>query len=120
MKTFLWIFASAFCSYAALAQNGNEPVLITDMLKIKTVGNITTTRDGSRAAFTVTSIDADEASKSDYKYVTQIYAIGTSGTEAPIQLTTSKEGASQPSWSPDGSQLAFVRTVESKPQIFIL
>jgi dipeptidyl aminopeptidase/acylaminoacyl peptidase len=104
----------------AFAQNGNEPVLITDLLKIKTVGNVTTSKDGSRAAFTVTSIEADEVNKSDYKYVSQIYSVSTSGQEAPIQLTTSKEGASQPSWSPDGSQLAFVRNVETKPQIFVL
>ena len=38
----------------------------------------------------------------------------------PRQLTFSKEGASQPAWSPDGKQLAFVRTVDGRPQIFIL
>jgi dipeptidyl aminopeptidase/acylaminoacyl peptidase len=120
MRTFLWSVATLWFSYSAVAQNGSEPVLITDMLKIKTVGNITASRDGSKAAFTVTSIEADENNKSDYKYITQIYTIGTSGTDTPIQLTTTKEGASQPSWSPDGSQLAFVRTVEGKPQIFLL
>jgi Tol biopolymer transport system component len=120
MRTFLWSVATLWFSYSAVAQNGSEPVLITDMLKIKTVGNITTSRDGSKAAFTVTSIEGDENNKSDYKYITQIYTVGSSGNDTPIQLTTTKEGASQPSWSPDGSQLAFVRTVEGKPQIFLL
>jgi len=112
----LWILTVQI----AAAQNGTEPVLLTDMLKIKTVGNITVTRDGSRAAFTVTSIEPDENSKLDYKYVTQIYSIATTGNATPVQLTTAKEGASQPAWSPDGRKLAFVRNVSGKPQIFVL
>lgn len=89
------------------------------MLKIKTVGGITITDDGTRAAFTVTSIEPDEKSKLDYKYVTQIYTVGLDGS-APMQLTYAKEGASQPAWSPDGKQLAFVRVADGKPQIFVL
>ena len=42
-----------------VAQIGTESVALTDMLKIKTIGNITLTKDGSRAAFTVTSIEPD-------------------------------------------------------------
>jgi dipeptidyl aminopeptidase/acylaminoacyl peptidase len=104
----------------SIAQNPTELINVTDMLKIKTVGNITVTRDGSRAAFTVTSIDQDESNKLDYKYLTQIYAVSTTGNTTPTQLTTAKEGASQPTWGPDGKRLAFVRTIDGKPQIFIL
>ena len=104
----------------AIAQNGTEPVMVTDMLKIKTVGNITLTKDGSRAAFTVTSIEPDEKNKLDYKYLTQVYSISISGNSVPRQLTTAKEGATQPAWNPNGKQLAFTRTVGEKSQIFIL
>ena len=38
----------------------------------------------------------------------------------PRQLTFSKEGASQPAWSPDGKQLAFARAGDGKSQIFVL
>jgi dipeptidyl aminopeptidase/acylaminoacyl peptidase len=120
-KSFLFCLSAVLiCTQMAVAQNGTEPVLVTDLLKIRTVGNVTMTKDGSRAAFTVTSIEPDEVNKQDYKYLTQIYSISTSGSELPLQLTTSKEGASQPSWSPDGTRLAFVRAVEGKAQIFVL
>ena len=104
----------------AMAQNGTEPVLITDMLKIKTVGSATLAKDGSKAAFTVNSIEPDEKSKKDYQFKTQIYSISTSANAQPLQLTTAREGASQPAWSPDGKQLAFTRRAGDKPQIFIL
>ncbi len=102
-----------------LAQKGNELMKVTDMLKIKNVGGITLTNDGSKAAFTVTSIEPDDT-KTDYRYLNQIHMINTDGTSSPKQLTSSKDGSSQPVWSPDGKQLAFVRAIDSKPQIFLL
>ena len=104
----------------AFAQNATDLINVTDLLKIKTVGNIAVTKDGSKAAFTVTAVEPDENNKSDYKYLTQIYSIPTTGNATAIQLTNAKEGATQPAWNPDGSQLAFVRQVDSKPQVFIL
>ncbi len=104
----------------ALAQKSTQLVNVTDMLKIKTVGNITLTKDGTKAAFTVTAIEPDENNKQEYKYLTQVYRISTVANASPIQLTTAKDGAAQPAWNPDGSQLAFVRLVDGKSQIFIL
>ncbi len=118
-KLFLSLLTLATIQIAS-AQNGTELVKLTDLLKIKTVGSITITKDGRRAAFTVTSVEPDDANKLDYKYLTQVYTVSTTGGDAPVQLTSAKEGASQPAWSADGMQLAFVRTVNSKPQIFIL
>lgn len=105
---------------SSIAQNGTEAVTITDMLKIKTVGSITLTKDGKRAAFTVTAIEPDENNKLDYKYRTQIFTTATLNNSVPVQLTTNKDGATRPAWSPDGKQIAFTRSVEDKMQIFIL
>lgn len=103
-----------------VAQNGTEPILLTDMLKIKTVSNITLSPDAKKAAFTVTSIEEDEKSKIDYKYRTQIYTLNTEAKSIPQQLTFGKDGATKPAWSPDGKKIAFNRLVEDKMQVFIL
>ena len=66
------------------------------------------------------SVEPDDKNKADYKNVSQLYEIGTEAGAKPRQLTSSKEGATQPAWSPDGRQLAFVRTVDEKPQVFVM
>ncbi|MDQ6757221.1 MAG: S9 family peptidase [Bacteroidota bacterium] len=119
MKNIYFFFYSFLMINIGLAQKGNELMKVTDMLKIKNVGGITLTNDGSKAAFTVTSIEPDDT-KTDYRYLNQIHMINTDGTSSPKQLTSSKDGSSQPVWSPDGKQLAFVRAIDSKPQIFLL
>ena len=102
--------------HALIAQNKPEAVILTDLLKIKTVGNITLTKDGKRAAFTVNAIENDENSKLDYKYRTQIFTTTMLGNAAPKQLTTHLDGATKPAWSPDGKQIAFTRSVADKSQ----
>jgi len=98
-----------------------QPVLVTDMLKIKTMSSVTLTEDGSTAAFVVTSIEPEsDSAKWEYKYTSQLWMASTEPGATPRQLTFSKDGASQPAWSPDGKQLAFVRAVDGRPQIFIL
>ena len=109
MRKLLLFLLTLAATQVNFAQKNTDSVRVTDLLKINMVGNIT-----------VTTIEPDETNKQDYKYLTQVYSISTNTGELPLQLTSSKEGASQPAWSPDGRQLAFVRTVEGKPQIFIL
>ena len=109
-----------FVAHVAVAQRGPEPIKVTDLLKIKQVGSITLTRDGRKAAFTVLGVEPDEKNKADYKNVSQLYQIGTAAGAVPRQLTSTKEGATQPAWSPDGRQLAFVRPIDDKPQVFVM
>lgn len=120
MRYLATAFLCLLCA-ACFAQNGKQPILVTDMLKLKTASAITLSKDGSAAAFVVTSIEPEtDSAKWEYKYTSQVWISSTDATATPRQLTFSKEGAAQPAWSPDGKQLAFVRTVDSKPQVFIL
>jgi dipeptidyl aminopeptidase/acylaminoacyl peptidase len=75
--------------HAAIAQNKTEDVTLTDMLKIKTVGNITVSKDGKRAAFTVNTIENDENNKLDYKYRSQIFTTTILENNTPVTINHS-------------------------------
>ena len=120
MSRISFLFILALSCQLALAQNVSETMRVTDMLKIRRPDNITISKDGTQAAFTLNSIIADPVNKSDYKYINQIYVVPVDGSSAPRQLTTSSDGAGQPVWSPDGKTLAFIRAVDGKAQLFIL
>lgn len=119
MRKISFVLPILFIALYGFAQTGNEPVKVTDMLKIRSINGVTLSKDGTKAAFTVTAIEPDGDSKLEYKYVNSIWMAATDGNSQPKQLTT-KEGSSQADFSPDGKQLAFVRAVDNKPQIFLL
>lgn len=90
----------------------DEPVRVTDLLKIAQPGSLTFSPDGSMFAFTVRTIDED-------RYVTQVWLGASTGSE-PRQLTFAKEGASAPFWHPSGSSIGFLRTMDGKTQAYLL
>ena len=51
-KRFLGLLLYCLATLSATAQQGAEPVKVTDLLKIQQIGSITMTRDGRKAAFT--------------------------------------------------------------------
>lgn len=116
MRLFRLIYI-LFC-LPALAQNGKDPVRVTDLTRIRAIGPIAVSPDGNQVVYSVTAIEPDQK-ENEYNYVNQLWLADLSGKTPAIQLTA-KENASQPAWSPDGKQLAFVRNVNGKPQIFLL
>lgn len=101
------------------SQPGRAPMKVTDLLNIKSLGGLSLSKDGSKAVFTLTRIEPDEDSKWEYKYMNQLWMVRTDGSSLPKQLT-GRENASQAAFSPDGKQIAFVRSVEGRAQIFLL
>lgn len=99
-----------------------EPSLITatDLLKIKQLSAPALSPDGRWVAYVVRSIEPKPAVKDDWVYQSNLWLAATDGRTPPRQLTRSGNSTS-PAWSPDGTQLAFVRSVEKeKPQIHLL
>jgi len=72
----------------------------TDLLKLRSVGEVKLSPDGSRIAYTVINNDGDARPYSQLWLMT--VADGKS-----IKLSSGKEGASGPEWSPDGQWIAY-------------
>ena len=116
----LIFFPVLLCIHILCFSQERSPVKATDMLKIKSASNLGLSRAGSKIVYTVTSIEPDGDTRWEYKYVNQLWLASTDGSFSPKQLTTSKEGSAQGVFSPDARQIAFVRTVDGKGQIFLL
>ena len=96
---------------AAVAQDAGTPTqkrLITekDLFSFVWVADPQVSPDGSRVAFTRVVVDEKRTG-----YETSIWTVATSGKEEPVRMTNGKHDA-RPRWSPDGRQLAFVRSGE--------
>jgi Tol biopolymer transport system component len=95
-----------------------KPVVTSDVLKIKTMGQIDISPDGKRVVFVVTSMDKDE--KEEYRYNSHLWMIDLDNLTLPRQLTFGERSDNSPVWAPDSTRIAFVRPHENRPQIWIL
>ncbi|NBO56034.1 MAG: S9 family peptidase, partial [Actinobacteria bacterium] len=109
----IWIL---LLSVPLFAQTGTEPMRVTDLTKIRSIGSIAVSPNGKQVVYVVTAI---EPKGDEFNYINQLWLSDLEGNAQPIQLT-SKENAGQPTFSPDGKQIAFTRTADNKPQIFLL
>ncbi|HET6568225.1 MAG TPA: S9 family peptidase [Rhodothermales bacterium] len=103
------------------AQQGTESIQATDLFKIHQLESVAVAPGGRNVAYTVKTIEeTDGGQGTSYTYRTQLFLVPASGNEPPHPLTYGEGGASEPAWDPTGDRLAFTRTVEGKPQIFVL
>jgi dipeptidyl aminopeptidase/acylaminoacyl peptidase len=106
-------------TFSLFAQNPEETIQVTDLLKIKTAGRPLVSPKGNQFIYTVTSIVDDPDKKSDFVYQTHLY-LGNLQTGESRALTSGKNSISSPSWSPDGNKIAFSRDMGSKSQVYVL
>ena len=118
-KTLLFLFL-ILGFYVAQAQNGSQPITVSDMTHIKQLGTASLSHNGKLVVFTVLSVEPDETTKEEYIYRTQIWLVPADGSAEPRALTSASVNSSQPVWSANDSQIAFVRAVKGKSQIFVL
>ncbi len=100
-----------------LGQDDKTPILVTDLLKIKSIQETTLSPDGSRYVLTVKEIIPDPEDEKDYRYSTQLWM---SAGDSLTKITNQKENAGQASFSPDGQSILFVRSVDDQSQLFLL
>jgi len=118
-KTLLFLFLT-FNIFLLRAQNGSQPVTVTDLTKIVQLGTASFSHNGKWVVFVSKSILPDEDKKNEYIYRTQIWLVPADGSEPPRALTSGTVNSSQPVWSANDEQIAFVRSVKDKSQIFLL
>ncbi|HEY7056595.1 MAG TPA: S9 family peptidase [Vicinamibacterales bacterium] len=87
---------------------------IDDLISLERVGSPAISPDGSLVAYTVRTTDWE-----DNSYHTEIWLADARSGE-PRQLTSGKKSSTSPTWSPDGSRLAFASDRDEKRQIYLI
>ncbi len=117
----------AVSALAGAASGRPEPIVTTDLLKIRTVTAVDVSADGSRAVYAVRSIaakepekgpgppgDGDRPPRTEYEYRSHLFLIDLHDPEAlPRPLTFGARRDDQPRISPDGRRVAFVRAEDT-------
>ena len=106
--------AGALATTSARAQG--RPITERDLLAFHWVADPQISPDGSRAAYTLVSVN-----DKDNRYETAVWMVETRAGAEPHRLTAGpRDGA--PRWAPDGKTLAFTRAVDdtSPSQIYLL
>ena len=94
-----------------------RPLTAADLYKLKTVFDPQISPDGQLVIFCVRCVDA----KTEKKF-TNLWLVPTDASAAPRQFTVGDHNDSQPRWSPDGSQIAFLsnRADEKQAQLYLI
>ncbi len=122
------VTAACVTSFSAA---GEEPIVTSDLLRIRTVSSIDVAPDGTKAVFAVRSIavepaaaDEDAEAQPTYVYRSHLFLLDLFNPDAePRQLTFGDRRDRSPSLSPDGRRIAFVRgdeDQEDEPQCWII
>ena len=116
------LIAGVVCAAVALAMpraDGKRFITETDLLKFTWIADPQISPDGSRVVFVRVTVEEKEN-----RYEAALFAVATGNPDTPRRLTSGMRDTS-PRWSPDGKQIAFVRSVDKgghpQPgQIFLL
>ncbi|QEL00904.1 S9 family peptidase [Olivibacter sp. LS-1] len=120
VKRLLLLKLSVFISCAVTAQQSTESIQVTDMLNIQRINQLEISPDKKLILFNVQKIKGRESDVDNYEYDNQLWMANREEQYKLRQLTYSEQNPSQPSFSPKGSDILFVRTIKGKPQLFLM
>lgn len=111
-----FLFLAFALGGAALAAAERRSMTPEDLWSLERVGNPAVSPDGRWAAFGVTRYSIEE-NKSE----ADLWLVATDGGSPARQITWNKGSDSNPVWSPDGKQLAFLsKRGDAPPQLYLL
>jgi dipeptidyl aminopeptidase/acylaminoacyl peptidase len=105
-------YLSLIALAAGLANAQTRGLESTDLLKLRSVGEVQWSPDGARIAYTISNNDGPRRPYSQLWIMT--VADGKS-----IRLATGKESSSGPEWSPDGQWIAYQGSAGDKSSLMI-
>jgi dipeptidyl aminopeptidase/acylaminoacyl peptidase len=119
------VLTGLLCAVSIFAR---DPVLVTDLLRIREITDVTIARDGAFAVYTVRSIagrSGETDLSAEYGYRDHLWMVDLRNANAtPVQLTFDDHHDTAPAISPDGTRIAFVRTDarlrNARPQVWLL
>ncbi|HXK60028.1 MAG TPA: S9 family peptidase [Acidobacteriota bacterium] len=112
--TFLALFGVSITALSGQHSN-RRPISFEDFISLDAVSDLQLSPDGRLAAFVVTdySLQANRANS-------DIWIVDVRSGKEARRLTRDAASDSQPRWSPDGRQLAFVSSRNNSTQIYVM
>jgi dipeptidyl aminopeptidase/acylaminoacyl peptidase len=94
-----------------------QKIQVTDLSLINTVQNMQASKDGTVIIYSLKTMEPNKENPLEYDYNTQLWQL--QGTVYK-QITFGSESIAAFDLSPNGQQIAFVRSVKGKGQVFLL
>jgi dipeptidyl aminopeptidase/acylaminoacyl peptidase len=115
---FLLLFGFGFASFAGgQTAPAKRPMTFEDMMNMKRLGETAVTPDGKWLAYSVTSVNLAENTKTAELWL-QAIAGPTTASPAPMKLAVAQPGDSGPQFSADGKRLLFISSRTGAAQIW--
>jgi dipeptidyl aminopeptidase/acylaminoacyl peptidase len=94
--------------------NQKHSIQPEDLFKLKFIQSSALSPDGKKVIYQLERVDPEEL-----EAYTSLWLLDVESGEER-QFTSEKTGGGNPSWSPDGKQIAFVAPYEDVPQIYVM
>ncbi|MGB9408351.1 MAG: S9 family peptidase [Terracidiphilus sp.] len=116
---FLVFVLAPFCP-AQTAQSAapKRPMTFEDMMQLKRLGETAVSADGKWLAYSVTTVNLDQNTKTTELWLQAIAPSSGSGSE-PMKLAVSQAGDSGPQFAPDGKRILFLSSRSGSEQVWL-